>query len=86
MAEAIRVQVEMKVVQPKTLKVSRAMAEEALQRWVRNGTLPPGFKVRAIHWERSSGKGSARTQEEIQMAVRVLLRRIPFVFSEIRFS
>ena len=86
MAEAIRVQVEMKVEKPKSLKISRSMAEEVLQRWVRNGTLPPGFSVRAIHWERSSGKGSARTQAEIQNAVRVLLRRIPFVFSEVRFS
>lgn len=87
MAEAIRVQVEMKVKPSKGLAVSKELAEEVLQKWIRVGTLPPGFSVKAIHWQRENGgKGSARTQASIDTAVRVLLRHIPFHFSKIRIS
>ena len=89
MAEAIRVQVELTAKVPKGLQVSKALAEEVLERWIRTGTLPVGFTVKAIHWDRgATGKrtGSARKQKDIDFAVRRLLRRIPFVFSEIRIS
>jgi hypothetical protein len=90
MSEAIRVQVEMTVSGiPKGAKLAKSLAEEVLARWIRTGTLPAGFSVKAIHWDRgATGKrtGSARTQEDINFAVRRLLRRIPFHFSEVRFS
>lgn len=90
MSEAIRVQVEMTVSGiPKGMTVAKSLAEEVLNRWIRTNTLPAGFHVRAIHWDRgATGKrtGSARTQEDINLVVRRLLRRIPFQFSEIRIS
>lgn len=88
MSEAIRVQVELGVKVPAGIKVSAQLAEEVLQRWIRRGSLPNGFTVKAIHWGRPGERprGHARTQSEINLAVRRLLRRIPFQFSEIRIS
>lgn len=88
MSEAIRVQVELTAKVPKGLELTKALCEEVLEKWIRRGTLPPGFTVKAIHWGTPGGKpkGSATTQEDINFAVRRLLRRIPFTFSEIRFS
>jgi hypothetical protein len=90
MSEAIRVQVEMTVSGiPKGMQIGRSLAEEVLTRWIRTGTLPAGFTVRAIHWDRgATGKrtGSAKTQEDINLVVRRLLRRVPLSFSEIRIS
>jgi hypothetical protein len=72
---------------PPGMKIGRSLAEEVLRKWIRLGTLPEGFSVRAIHWQRGNGgKGIAKTQDEIDNAVRVLLRRIPLDFQEIRFS
>lgn len=90
MSEAIRVQVEMTVSGiPKGMTIAKSLAEEVLTKWIRLGTLPAGFSVKAIHWDRGATgtrTGSARTQEDINQAVRGLLRRIPFYFSQIRIS
>lgn len=83
MSEAIRVQIELTVRKPKGVELTSALVSQVLDRWVQRGTLPKGFKVKAVQWYRGDSRrraGRAESQREINAAVRRLLRRIPFKF------